>query len=495
MSDEFARAHWYRREFLASNAAAYRAEIERDNKDINAFVSLEADFNALQSDAPSAPDNTSVLHGIPFAVKENIAHENRRLSCASNILKNFVSPFTASALNNLLAAGAVPVGRTNMDEFAMGSDTTHSIYGRTNNPWDTERSAGGSSGGSAAAVAAGLVPFALGSDTGGSIRQPASFCGIWGLKPTYGSVSRYGLTAFASSLDVIGILAEDVRWVEEAFAAMRVQGRDARDASSLYPEQSALPAKNIKTVGVYKAARGELDEAVQASLDAAAAHCKQLGYAVEDCALPMLEYSPAVYLNIAAAEASSNLARFDGIRYGNRGGFAENRLDLIRNARSGGFGEEVTLRVLTGGFALRSGFQDQCYIKAQKLRRGMRQTLAHLFTKFDVIVLPSFPTPAFRFDDSRMDPFHQKLGDAYSVLANLAGCPAISIPTPFTGNLPCGVQAMAPHYAEERLFAFARELTRGAAYRYAPRAEDFFARTGREGFDKKLGDKNFGAAR
>ncbi len=471
-----ANSYWNR--VLPDFGGEYRAAVQKANEALNAFVSFENDTE-IQSALAKAAGLSGALARVPFAIKENISHAAHSLSCASHLLENFTSPFSASAVQQLLEAGAVPIGRTNMDEFGMGSDTTNSIYGRTNNPWDIEKTAGGSSGGSAAAVAAGLVPFALGSDTGGSVRQPASFCGIWGLKPTYGAVSRYGLVAFASSLDVIGILAESIAWIREVFSAIKVRGRDERDASSFYPEADALPSAEVKTVAVYRAKAGELQSEVETALKLAQNKYEKMGYTVVPIDLPFLEYSPAVYTNISTAEASANLARFDGVRYGTRGAFAENNFELIRNARSGGFGREVTFRIITGCFALRSGFQDECYIKAQNIRKHMRKTLKEIFTQADVLVLPTFPRPAFRFDNASMDPFQQKLGDAYSVVANLVGAPALNMPISFEGGMPVGVQAVAPHYAEERLFDFAEKTCRDFAHQYSPYAQELFEKTKR----------------
>ncbi len=458
---------------LVNSRSEYRRAIEEANEDINAFVSFEDD-EKIQSALSKSESLQSLLSCAPFAIKQNISHAGHILSCASRLLENFISPITATAVTQLLQSGAVPVGRTNMDEFGMGSDTTNSIYGCTNNPWNIAKTAGGSSGGSASAVASGCVPFALGSDTGGSIRQPASFCGIWGLKPSYGAVSRYGLVAFASSLDVIGILAESLAWTKAVFSAIKVQGRDARDASSFYPESDAIPSREVKTVAVYRPKSGELDSKVENVLSMAARHYEKLGYKVIPIDLPFLEYAPAVYVNIATAEASSNLARFDGIRYGSRGVLAKNNFELIRAARSNGFGDEVTLRIITGCLALRSGFQNQCYIKARNIRRHMQTMVKQIFSEVDILVLPVFPIPAFCFDDSNMNSFHQKLGDVYSVVANLVGVPALSMPISFQDNIPIGVQTVAPHYGEERLFDFAEKTSADLVHRYSPYAQTLF---------------------
>lgn len=468
----------YWNSILLDSLAEYRSAIEAVNEDLNAFVSFE-DAAEIQRAITKAEQVSGLLSCVPCAIKENISHAGRPLTCASRLLENFTSPITATAVAQLVQAGAVPIGRVNMDEFGMGSDTTNSIYGRTNNPWDLAKTAGGSSGGSASAVAAGCVPFALGSDTGGSIRQPASFCGIWGLKPTYGAVSRYGLVAFASSLDVIGILAESLAWTRAVFSAVRVRGRDARDASSFYPEAHAVPSREVKTVAVYRPKHGELTSEVENVLSTVHSHYETLGYKVTSIDLPFLEYSPAVYTNISTAEASANLARFDGIRYGSRGALAKNNFELVRSARSSGFGNEVTLRTIMGCLALRSGFQDECYVRAQNIRTHMRKMLQKIFTEIDVLVLPTFSMPAFRFDDTSMDPFYQKLGDTYSVVANLVGVPALNMPVSFENDIPIGVQAVAPHYAEERLFDFAEKTTSHFEYRYSPYAKSMHEKTNR----------------
>lgn len=458
---------------------AYINTVQQSNKDINGFIQFDPqDEQFLKVHDTYYKAKESLLARVPFAIKNNIAIENVLLSCASRLLSKFISPITASAVVQLLEEGLVPVGITNMDEFGMGSDTTNTIYGVVKNPWALERTMGGSSGGSAAAVASSSVPFALGSDTGGSIRQPASFGGLWGLKPTYGSISRYGLVAFASSLDVIGMIAEHPKWLAPVFEAMRVKGKDIKDASAYYPDQSKLPSTETKKIGMYIPNEG-VDKNIQESMREAKAQYEKAGYQVLSIDLPIFEYSPAVYMNIAAAEASANLARFDGIRYGDRGGFADNRLELINNARNNGFGNEVKLRVITGGFVLRSGFQDQYYLKAQKLRRHIQSLVMNLFKQYDLIVLPVSPTQAFKFSDESMGSFQQKLADAYSVVANLSGIPAVSYPVAWKNNLPVGIQAMAPQYAERRLFKFVNDTYNLFEYQRSPYAHIMYKNTSR----------------
>lgn len=387
---------------------------------------------------------------IPMAIKDNIAVRGKPLTCASRILKNYVAPYTATAVERLEKAGFHVVGKTNLDEFAMGSSTEHSALGVTVNPWDSDRVPGGSSGGSAAAVAAGLVPLALGSDTGGSVRQPAGFCGVYGLKPTYGSISRYGLTAFASSLDVIGLFTRDAALMEEAFFA--VCGMDERDQSSLaIPEQSANRHRG-KKVAVLKIDEGALDEPVRQACRASAEALKQLGYSVELVDIDIQKYIIPAYYTIATAEASANLARYNGIRYGYAPDFAENPRELMGKARSEGFGHEVKLRNLLGTYVLRSGFQDQYYGRAQKLRTLIRREMDKVFMNHDLLLTPVFPTLAFRRGSGELDEYQQRMGDTFTCVANLTGLPGISIPVGVEGGLPTAVQLMAPAFAEKRLF-------------------------------------------
>jgi len=393
------------------------------------------------------------LTGIPFAVKDNIAVKNFKLTCGSRMLEHLVSPYTATAVKNLQNAGAVVVGKTNLDEFGMGSSTDNSALKQTNNPWDTGRVAGGSSGGSAAAVAAGLVPFALGSDTGGSIRQPASFCGVYGLKPTYGVVSRYGLTAYASSLEVIGVIARNTAITKKVFESMK--GKDPMDHTSLDHTPSG---KEVKTIGVLKNTHGALSPAVAASYDVSIKRLEKCGYKIIEIDLPTLDYVVPAYYTIATAEASANLARYNGIRYGHAPVFAENPTDLMRKSRHEGFGDEVKLRILLGTYVLRSGFQDQYYVRAQKIRTAIRQDVERWYDKADILMMPVFPTPAFHHGSSDLDTFQQKQADLYTCTANLVGHPALSVPSTLEDGLPVGVQFMAPPFEEDRLFQVSEQL-------------------------------------
>jgi len=399
-----------------------------------------------ETSAPADP-GTGPLAGLPFGVKDNIAVEGFPLTCGSKMLAEVVSPYDATVVARIKAAGAFVVGKTNLDEFGMGSSTDNSALGKTHNPWDVTRVAGGSSGGSAASVAAGLVPFALGTDTGGSVRQPASFCGVYGFKPTYGVMSRYGLTAYASSLETPGILALDLGLVQSVFQV--AQGRDIHDQTSLDPV--ALDAKPVKKIAVL-ADLADLDPGVKAVYEQTLEHLKALGYQIVPVTLPTLEYAVPAYYTIATAEASANLARFNGIRYGHRPVYAENHEHLVRQARTAGFGDEVKTRIMVGTYVLRSGFQDQFYTKAQKVRTLIRHDLQKVFDQADLLLSPTFPVPAFVHGDKTMNDFQQKLADKFTVTANLAGVPALSFPAGLVGGLPVGMQFTAPAFGEARLF-------------------------------------------
>ena len=432
----------------------WQAFARRVDQKVGSFLQFDPNL-ALADSAPAAPGPPeNRLAGVPFGVKDLIAVRPFRLTCGSRLLSKFVSPYTATAVQRLQARGAVPVGKTNLDEFGMGSSTENSALGKTSNPWDLGRVAGGSSGGSAAAVAAGIVPFALGSDTGGSVRQPASFCGVYGLKPTYGAVSRYGLTAYASSLDVIGVASKTVAWAREAFEAMR--GIDPRDHSSAEYRPFRRSASGPLRVGVLSLGRGQggvaLDPAVGRCWARALADLPKLGFTLRNVEIPSLEYVVSAYYVIACAEASANLARFDGIRYGARAQDAENPEELVRLSRSQGLGDEVKLRILLGTYVLRSGFQDQYYLRAQRIRTRIRRDFDRLFAGVDLVLLPVFPCQAFRRGDQGMDPFTQKLSDIFTCSANLAGLPAMSFPAGLEAGLPVGLQFMAPAFAEELLF-------------------------------------------
>ena len=427
--------------------------LKKYTKDVLALDSSLGSF--LSFNPPDKPDwFDGRLAGLPVAVKDNIAVRGMPLTCGSRILENFQAPYTATAIEKLQQNGAVIVGKTNMDEFGMGSSTENSALGKTVNPWDVDRVAGGSSGGSATAVAAGLVPLAIGSDTGGSVRQPANFCGIYGLKPTYGSISRYGLTAYASSLEVIGAMSTDLELLKLAFQLMC--SIDKNDQTTVEGNLSDSPGG--KRVAVLNVEAGTLDANVEKSYKMAEQCLQDRGYELTGIDIPALEFVIPSYYTIATAEASANLARYNGMRYGNSPEFADNPVDLMRKARHEGFGPEVKLRILLGTYVLRSGFQDQYYGRAQKVRTLICREIESIYKKYDIILMPIFPTQAFCYGDSRMDNHQQRLADIFTSLANLIGLPALAIPTGVEGGLPTGVQLMAPAFGEDRLFKVAAEL-------------------------------------
>ncbi len=444
------------------------SQIEQFEGKIHAFITLTAE-KALE-DARAAdvrrqavrhhPDETvPPLLGLPIAVKDLLTLSGVRCTCGSRILENFVPPFTATAVQRLLDAGVVVVGKTNTDEFAMGSSTESSAYGVTLNPWDTERVPGGSSGGSAAAVAARMVPAALGTDTGGSVRQPAAFCGVTGIKPTYGRVSRYGLVAYGSSLDTVGVLARSAEDAATLFWPMA--GFDPLDATTVdhplagWVEPRPENLKNLR-IGVPKeyfipGMQAEVEEKVRAAIQLLAG----LGAQVQEISLPHTEYALPVYYLIAPAEASANLARYDGVRFGYRAE-AETLSDLFKRTRSEGFGAEVKRRIMLGTYALSAGYYDAYYGQAQKVRTMIRQDFEEAFRQVDVIAAPVTPTTAFRIGEHRDDPLAMYLEDVFTLPTNLAGVPGLAFPVGFDRQgLPVGMQIMAAHFQEEQLFSVA----------------------------------------
>jgi aspartyl-tRNA(Asn)/glutamyl-tRNA(Gln) amidotransferase subunit A len=494
----------------------YMTYAEDWEKRINAFIEFKPQGGPLPEGgvSPEPADAASgapvaAVRGLPFAVKDNIAVKDFSLSCGSKLLEKFRSPYTATAVKKLEASGAVVIGKTNLDEFGMGSSTDNSALKRTNNPWDTERVPGGSSGGSAAAVAAGLAPFALGTDTGGSVRQPAAFCGVVGLKPTYGAVSRYGLVAYASSLECAGVLADTVERCRAVFSLIR--GKDPMDETTRDVPPEAAPLygggkAGAKTIGVLspeavaRAVSTEIRAAAQAAgegegLDAAAQaavledevrrgfelakeRLGKLGYTLVDVEVPSLKYGVPAYYTIATAEASANLARFDSIRYGARPDWAENPGDLIDKARDAGFGAEVKLRILLGTFVLRSGFQDRYYLRAQRIRAGIKRDFEALLggsdytgtarPRCDAILLPVFPSRAFGRGPSSLSAFAQKAADLYTCCANLAGLPSLSFPASVEGGLPVGVQVLGRPFGEGTLLDIAGEYEQAHPFPHPP---------------------------
>ncbi len=402
-----------------------------------------------------------LLAGIPVAVKDALCVAGGPTTSGSRMLRNFVAPYDAHVITLLKKADAVLIGKTNMDEFAMGSSTENSAFHVTRNPWDLERVPGGSSGGSAAAVAACQAPLALGSDTGGSIRQPASLCGVVGVKPTYGRVSRFGLIAFASSLDQVGPFAHDV--TDAALLLQVIAGHDPRDSTSVarpVPEYSRtidqpLPSLTIGVPREYFA--GGLDAEVEQSVRAALAVYESLGARIQEVSLPHSPYAVAAYYLVATAEASSNLARYDGVHFGHRAEKHSTLIEMVARSRGEGFGAEVKRRIMLGTYALSSGYIDQYYTKALKVRRRIKRDYDEAFGVCDVLAGPVAPTPAFRVGERGDDPLAMYLSDIYTIGANLAGIPAMSIPCGFTrGGLPIGLQLQAPPFAEEKLLRVAR---------------------------------------
>jgi len=409
------------------------------------------------------------LQGVPVAVKDIFCTDVGTTTCGSKMLAGFKSPYNAHCVERLLDAGAVIVAKTNTDEFAMGSSTENSAYFPTRNPWDVERVPGGSSGGSVAAVAARLVPYALGSDTGGSIRQPASFCGVCGLKPTYGRVSRYGLVAFASSLDHVAPCATSAEGLARVLGC--IAGKDARDSTSVdqpapdYVAELGKPMGSLR-VGVPKEYFGDgLDGEVRAAVEAAIEQYRKQGATVVELSLPHTKYTIACYYLICTAEASSNLARYDGVHIGHRTATGGDFIEMVAASRAEGFGPEVARRIMLGTYALSSGYYDAYYLKALKVRTLIARDFREAFQKCDVIVSPTTPTAAFRLGEKSDDPLQMYLADIYTTAANLAGIPAVSIPCGFTGGgLPIGLQLMAPHFEEARLLRAAHAYQQATDY-------------------------------
>lgn len=405
-------------------------------------------------------DSALTLAGVPIAVKDNICTRNLRTSCGSKILDNFIPPYDATAVARLQDAGAVIIGKTNCDEFAMGSSTENSAFQVTRNPYDLERVAGGSSGGSTVAVAAGMATLALGSETGGSVRQPASFCNVLGLKPTYGRISRYGLVAFASSLDNIGAVSTNPR--DMALILSVVAGSDVHDATSAsapvpdYPAALETPVHGMR-LGVPKEYFGPgLDPSVRLIIDRGLKNASSLGCELAEVSLPHTDYAIADYYIIAPAEASSNLARFDGVRYGARIPDARDLADMYERSRSAGFGAEVKRRIMIGTYALSSGYYDAYYGRAMKVRTLIRRDYEKAFAKVDALLTPVSPSPAFKIGEKTEDPLAMYLSDIYTVTANLAGVPSLSLPCGFTPEgLPVGLQILGNQFQEETILRLA----------------------------------------
>lgn len=446
---------------------AFFAVIEAKDNDINAFITLNKENAYEQAEVLQEEiDNgniASALAGVPIAVKDNICTKGINTTCASKILDGFVPTYEATAVEKLKAAGMIIIGKTNMDEFAMGSTTETSYFGPTKNPADLNHVPGGSSGGSCAAVAANEAPIALGSDTGGSIRQPSSFCGVTGLKPTYGAVSRYGLIAYGSSLDQIGPIAKDVR--DCAAMLEIIAGKDDKDSTSVRMDDydfTGVLGKSVEglRIGIPTEYFGDgLQQSVKKAIYDAAEILKKNGAIVEEFSLGMLEYAIPAYYVIASAEASSNLERFDGVKYGYRAEEYDGLHDMYKKTRSQGFGSEVKRRIMLGSFVLSSGYYDAYYLKALRTKALIKKSFDKAFSNYDIILAPAAPTTAPKIGESLADPIQMYLGDIYTVSVNLAGLPGISVPCGKDENgLPIGVQMIGDCFSEKTLFK--------AAYKY-----------------------------
>lgn len=436
----------------------YLDRIAQLNPEMNAFITVDPDKSlaqAKQADAMIATGKTTALTGIPIAQKDIFVAQGWRTTCASKMLENFIGPYDATVIQQFNQAGAVNLGKTNMDEFAMGSSNETSYFGKVQNPWDRSRVPGGSSGGSAAAVAARLCAAATGTDTGGSIRQPASLCGLSGLKPTYGLASRYGMIAFASSLDQAGPMA---RSCEDMALMMNVMvGYDERDSTSLnhpkedYTRELGKPLNGLK-IGLPKEYFSEgLDNNVATIVQAAIDEYRKLGAEIVDISLPNTRLSIPVYYVLAPAEASSNLSRYDGVRYGHRAKQYGDLMDMYCKTRAEGFGAEVKRRILIGTYVLSAGYYDAYYLQAQKIRRLIAQDFENAFKQCDVIMGPTAPSTAFKIGEKADDPISMYLQDIYTIAVNLAGLPGMSIPAGFSNNLPVGLQIIGNYFDEARM--------------------------------------------
>lgn len=460
-----------------TSVAITQAVIDRTaavDDQVKAFLSTDAADALAQAQASderrAAGNALGPLDGIPIGIKDTLAVKDQPLRCASKMLEHYVSPFDATCVTKLREAGAVIWGRLNMDEFAMGSSTENSAYQTTSNPWDLDTIPGGSSGGSAAAMAAGEAIATLGTDTGGSIRQPAALCGVVGMKPTYGLISRYGLVAFASSLDQVGPFA---RTVEDAAILMEAMlGKDDLDSTSIAPQGETKYAAALKykkgpwKLGVPREFFGEgIDPEVKANIEQAIDWYKDQGCEIVDISLPHSELAVPVYYIVATAEASSNLARFDGVRYSHRSPEANDALSLFTKSRGEGFGDEVKRRIILGTYVLSSGYYDAYYLRAQKVRRLILGDFEKAFEQVDAILTPTSPTPAFKRGERSDDPLAMYLSDVYTISVNLAGLPAISVPSGFTeSGLPIGLQVIGKAFGEADMFAVANAFEQAHDY-------------------------------
>ena len=452
---------------------------EKLNETLNAFLQIDragalARAEEIDASRGGEPEKSPVLAGVPIAIKDNICVRGLQTSCGSRILGDYHAPYNATVIERLQRAGAVIIGKTNCDEFAMGSSNENSAFGPVRNPWDTRRVPGGSSGGSAAAVAARIVPVALGSDTGGSVRQPAAFCGVVGIKPTYGRVSRYGLVAFGSSLDQVGVFGASV--CDAAIVLNVIAGRDPQDATTAdvpVPDYAAELTGDIKgtRIGVPRALLGEgLDAEIRANIERAIETYHELGAEIVDIELPHAKYAIAVYYIIATAEASSNLARYDGVRYGFRAEETRVLGDMYRRTRDESFGAEVKRRIMLGTYVLSSGYYDAYYRKAQQVRTLLKEDFRRAFENCDAIATPTSPTPPFLLGEKVDDPLAMYLNDIYTVTANLVGIPGIAFPCGLTAEgLPVGLQLMGPYWGEATLLRLAHAYEQAQPFTARPR--------------------------
>lgn len=453
---------------------SYLNRINEKEKEVEAFVTVTdetAKEKAEEIDEKIAKgENLGKLAGIPIGIKDNMCTKGVKTTCGSKMLENFVSPYDATVVKNINNENMISLGKLNMDEFAMGSSTEYSYFHQTHNPWNLNKVPGGSSGGSAAAVTANLVPWALGSDTGGSIRQPASLCGVVGLKPTYGLVSRYGLVAYASSLDQIGPITKDVE--DSAILLNVIAGHDEKDSTSIDMEKKDYTKSLVKDVkglkiGLPKEFLGEgINEEVKNSVLEAAKTFERLGATVEECSLDIGKKSLATYYIVACAEASSNLGRFDGIRYGYRTEKFDNLREIYINSRTEGFGPEVKRRIILGTYVLSSGYYDAYYKKAQKVRTVIINEYQKLFEKYDIILTPTSPTVAFGIGEKSNNPLEMYLADICTVPVNIAGLPGMSLPAAVDSNgMPIGIQLIAKHFDEETIFRAAYTFEQEVKFR------------------------------
>ncbi|MFS0637951.1 Asp-tRNA(Asn)/Glu-tRNA(Gln) amidotransferase subunit GatA [Mesobacillus foraminis] len=444
--------------------------IKEVDGEVQAFLTLDeerARAKAKELDEKNS-DDKGLLYGMPIGIKDNIVTKNLTTTCASRILENFDPIYDATVMGKLHQAETITIGKLNMDEFAMGSSNENSAYKNTKNPWDLNTVPGGSSGGSAAAVAAGEVLFSLGSDTGGSIRQPAAFCGVVGMKPTYGLVSRFGLVAFASSLDQIGPVTRTVE--DNAYLLKAIAGHDQMDSTSAnvnIPDYLNALSGDVKgmRIAVPKEYLGEgvSEESKQSVLDALKV-LESLGATWEEVSLPHSKYALATYYLLSSSEASANLSRFDGVRYGYRTPDAQNLIEMYKQTRAEGFGEEVKRRIMLGTFALSSGYYDAYYKKAQKVRTLIKKDFDDILEKYDVIVGPTTPTPAFKIGENIDDPMTMYMNDILTIPVNLAGVPAISVPCGFAGGLPLGLQIIGKHFDESSVYRVAHAYEQATSF-------------------------------